>query len=237
MFARRVLFGALAAALLAALVIVPVPAAHADSWLYFVSASTTCQEGTFSFRAGESGSPALSGPTLSGPNVLVEVVDGQGTLLGTKEYSVPYTGGLYHGTIGYSQTPVESVTFELYAYPQVSPGMTGASQLPARLYLADTVTIPDPCASPGCDQLIPMDGAVMGLFRADAPAYSVPGQLVMPPVTIQAGKTLYVFGQDASEQYYQVLLVCTFLWVPKNTLAPDPEPLWHSTPLPTTIVQ
>jgi hypothetical protein len=33
------------------------------------------------------------------------------------------------------------------------------------------------------------------------------------------------------------LLVCTFLWVPKGTLGPDPEPLWHNTPLPTTIVE
>jgi hypothetical protein len=235
MFARRVLLGALAAALLAALVIVPVPAAHADSWMHFVSASTTCQEGTFSFRVNSAGAPALSGPTLTAPSALVEVVDGQGTLLGTQDYLI-LQPGLYQGVIVYSQTPVGSVTFKLYYAAFLSPGTAGGSQLPLRRTLADTITVPG-CASPGCDQLIPMDGAVMGLFRADAPAYSAPGQLVMPPVTIQADKTLYVFGQDASEQYYQVLLVCTFLWVPKNTLGPDPEPLWHNTPLPTTIVQ
>jgi hypothetical protein len=82
-----------------------------------------------------------------------------------------------------------------------------------------------------------MDGAVMGLFTADAPAYSTPGQLIEPSLTIQAGKTLYVFGHDASQQYYQVLLACTFLWVPKDTLGSDPEPLWHNTPLPTTIME
>jgi hypothetical protein len=149
----------------------------------------------------------------------------------------PSPRALYQGTIVYSQTPVDSVTFKLYAYPTVSPGLAGASQQPIPTFLVDTVTIENPCASPGCDQVIPMDDAVMGLFRTDASAYSVPGQPVEPPVTIQAGKTLYVFGQDASQQYYQVLLACTFLWVPKNAVGPDPEPLWHGTPLPTTIVE
>jgi hypothetical protein len=222
-------------------VIVPVPTAHADFLMNFVTASTTCQEGMFVFRVNPPQAPALqSAPPLAVFNTLVEAVDGQGTFLGTKGYSIDYyqSCGLYQGTIVYSQRPVGSVTFKLYYAPLLSPGTEGASQQPTGMTLADTLTIDGDCAAaPGCDQLMPLDGAVMGLFTADAPAYSTPGQLVVPPVTIQAGKTLYVLGQDASQQYYQVVLACTLLWVPKNTVGPDPEPLWHNTPLPVTIVQ
>jgi hypothetical protein len=205
--------------------------------MHFVSASTTCQEGTFVFQVDPPDAPTLAGVVGAPSNALVEVVDSQGILLGSKEYLTSFSGGLYQGTIVYGQTPVGSVTFKLYRGLPLSPSPDDPSLLPARKTLVDTVTIADPCASPGCDQLIPMDGAVMGLFTADAPVYSVPGLLVTPPVTIQAGKTLWVFGQDASEQYYSVLLVCTFLWVPKSTVGPDPEPLWHNTPLPTRIVE
>jgi len=242
MFARRLLLGTIAVALLAALVIVPVPPAHADFLMNFVSASTNCQEGTFTFLVNQ---PQFAAPTYIQiaipPNTIVEAVDSQGTLLGTKEYFILFieVGGLFKGTIVYSQTPVGSVTFRLFhGGVATSPSAEGFAQQPSLMTLADTITIDGDCASaPGCDQLIPMDGAVMGLFTADAPAYSMLSEPVAPSVTIESGKTLYVFGQDASQQYYQVLLACTFLWVPKSTVGPDPEPLWHNTPLPTRIVQ
>jgi hypothetical protein len=242
MFVRRLLLGTVAVALLAALVIVPVPAAHADFLMNFVSASTTCQEGTFTFYVNVPASPALSYVQVAvPPNTIVEAVDSQGTLLGTKEYFILFieVGGLFQGTIVYSQTPVGSVTFRLYhGGVATSPGAEGAAQQPSQMTLADTITVEGDCASaPGCDQSMPLDGAVMGLFTSSAPAYATPGQLVVPSVTIQAGKTLYVRGQDATKRYYQVVLACTLLWVPKSTVGPDPEPLWHNTPLPTRIVQ
>lgn len=100
-----------------------------------------------------------------------------------------------------------------------------------------TISCTPATGAPGCDTLIPLDHAVVGLFVSDAPAYWTPGQLTNPPITIPAGKTLYVFGQDETEHYDKVLLGCTFLWVPKEAVAPNPDAVWRSAPLPTLIVK
>ena len=92
--------------------------------------------------------------------------------------------------------------------------------------------------SSGCDAQINIPAtAVGGLFTANAPLYWAPGKLIEPTMTIKAGNTALVIGPDASASYDEILWGCNFVWVPANTLAPNPDNVWHNTPLPTAVVQ
>ncbi len=89
----------------------------------------------------------------------------------------------------------------------------------------------------GCDVLMNIPAsAVGGTFIADAPLYSEPGVLVEPPLTMTAGKSARVIGMDSTGQYYKILWVCQFLWVPANTLGPNYDDVWHGAALPTSNV-
>ncbi len=80
--------------------------------------------------------------------------------------------------------------------------------------------------------------AVVGRFNTAAAAYCEPGNLITnPPITIEEGKTYYVIGQDQTEQYYEILLGCDFVWVLKSTVGPNFDEVWQGKPLPTTIVE
>ena len=93
-------------------------------------------------------------------------------------------------------------------------------------------------AGPGCDVLMPIpETAVGGTFVADAPVYWKPGELTNPLVTIKAGNSARVLGLDASGQYYKIIWVCDFLWVPKATLGPNYDAVWNGAPLPTGVVE
>lgn len=90
----------------------------------------------------------------------------------------------------------------------------------------------------GCDVLLPIPStAVGGAFVADAPVYWKPGELTNPLVTIKAGNTARVLGQDASGQYYKIIWVCDFVWVPKATMGPNYDAVWNGAPLPTNVVE
>ncbi len=89
----------------------------------------------------------------------------------------------------------------------------------------------------GCDVTIPLTAtSVVGAFVADAPTSWTPGQLTSPLVTIPAGKTAWVLGQDASGDYYKIVWVCDLLWVPTSTLGPNYDATWNGRPLPTGVV-
>ncbi len=91
---------------------------------------------------------------------------------------------------------------------------------------------------PGCDVLLPIPAtAVGGAFVADAPVYWKPGELTNPLVTIKAGNTARVIGQDASGQYYKIIWVCDFVWVPKAAVGPNYDAVWNGAPLPTAVVE
>jgi hypothetical protein len=91
-------------------------------------------------------------------------------------------------------------------------------------------------AVPGCDVLINIPStAVVGAFVADTPIYWTPGQAT--PYVLQAGKTAWVFGRDASGTYYKILWVCSFGWVPVSTMGPNYDQVWNGRPLPTDVVQ
>jgi hypothetical protein len=109
----------------------------------------------------------------------------------------------------------------------------------ALAFTVDPYTDLDQTCNPaaGCPIGFP-SGSVVGAFVAPAPVYSVPGQLVeAPPVTIEAGKTAWVIGLDASGQYYKIFWACDFLWVPANTMGPNFDQVWNGTPLPTRTVE
>jgi hypothetical protein len=91
---------------------------------------------------------------------------------------------------------------------------------------------------PGCDALLPIPAtAVGGTFVADAPVYWAPGDLATPLVTIPAGNSARVIGLDASGQYYKIIWVCDFVWVPVGTLGPNYDAVWNGAPLPTAVVE
>jgi len=95
-----------------------------------------------------------------------------------------------------------------------------------------------PLAAGGCDVMMPIPAtAVGGTFVADAPTYWAPGEPTNPLVTIKAGNTARVIGKDASGQYYKIIWVCDFLWVPVNTMGPNYDSVWNGAPLPTEVVQ
>jgi hypothetical protein len=86
---------------------------------------------------------------------------------------------------------------------------------------------------PGCDTLLAIPStAVVGLFVADAPVYWEPGKSTHPLVTIKAGNTAWVIQLDGSGRYYEIIWSCDYVWVPALTLAPNPDQVWKSRPLP-----
>ena len=94
-----------------------------------------------------------------------------------------------------------------------------------------------PAPVPGCDVLMPIPAtAVGGTFVADAPVYWAPGELTSPLLTIGAGNSARVIGQDASGQYYKIIWVCDLVWVPKAALGPNYDAVWNGRPLPTDVV-
>ncbi|MCZ7540415.1 MAG: hypothetical protein M5U29_10980 [Anaerolineae bacterium] len=92
-------------------------------------------------------------------------------------------------------------------------------------------------ALPGCDVLMPIPKtAVGGTFVADAPVYWAPGKQTSPLVTIKAGNSARVIGLDSTGEYYQIIWVCDFVWVPRATLGPNYDAVWNGAPLPTAVV-
>ena len=79
--------------------------------------------------------------------------------------------------------------------------------------------------------------AVVGAFVANAPLYFEPGEFVQPYTEIAAGSTAWVLGKDASGEYYKIIWVCDYLWVPVNTLGPNYDAVWNGTPLPQDVVE
>jgi hypothetical protein len=80
--------------------------------------------------------------------------------------------------------------------------------------------------------------AVVGQFVTNTPTYWRPGDLTNNPlITIPAGQTAWVLGIDATGQYYKIVWVCNYLWVPISDMGPNPDAVWNSAPLPTGTVQ
>ncbi len=82
------------------------------------------------------------------------------------------------------------------------------------------------------------DTAVSGAFVTTTAIYAQPTQDAgIPDVVMDAGKTVYVYGLDTSEQFYKVMLSGKFFWVPVDTIGPNFDEVWQGHPLPTVIVE
>ncbi len=144
--------------------------------------------------------------------------------------------GLYPGTVVYvvPADRADVTYFRVSVY-----GTAGA----AATFNVECAPAPDPdlepelVALPGCDALLPIPStAVGGTFVADAPVYWSPGKPTNPLVTIKAGNSARVIGLDASGQYYKIIWVCGYVWVPKATLGPNYDAVWNGAPLPVGVV-
>lgn len=94
------------------------------------------------------------------------------------------------------------------------------------------------CGAPvaGCDVLMNIpDTAVGGSFVADAATYWKPGE--MADTVIAAGNTARVLGVDATREYYKIIWVCDYLWVPVTTMGPNYDAVWNGAPLPTGVIE
>ena len=92
---------------------------------------------------------------------------------------------------------------------------------------------------PGCDVTIPLEGAVVGRFVHTAETYWAPdfSKKTEPEVLIPWNTTLWTFGVDESGQFRKVVLNCTYLWVPVETMGPNFDEVWGGAPLPMTVVE
>ncbi len=93
-----------------------------------------------------------------------------------------------------------------------------------------------PNAGPGADMVPIPSQAVVGSFVATTPIYFAPNANDSTSTVMEAGKTAWVYGVDASGQFYKVMMAGKFFWVPVNTMGPNYDAVWNGTPLPTTVV-
>ncbi len=96
---------------------------------------------------------------------------------------------------------------------------------------AQPVTPAVPAGKLICDRAV-------GTFVKDAVGYwgPDPSKAIQPDFVMPAGKTLWVFGMDETQRYYQVLLDAQLFWVRADTMAPTADAVWHGTPLPNCPV-
>ena len=86
--------------------------------------------------------------------------------------------------------------------------------------------------APGPDMVYIPDDAVMGTFIADTSLHFAPRADALTGYSMRAGQSLWVYGQDASGQYYQVLLSGRLYWVPASQVSPTYTSPWNGHPLP-----
>ncbi|NDJ75932.1 MAG: hypothetical protein GYB65_06710 [Chloroflexi bacterium] len=89
---------------------------------------------------------------------------------------------------------------------------------------------------PGCDQLVLPPNAAGGQMLATTTAYWAPGEITDPPVDLALGTTAIVLGLDDTGEYYQIAFACDYLWVPVDTIGPNPDAVWNGAALPTDVV-
>ncbi len=98
---------------------------------------------------------------------------------------------------------------------------------------------PSPSAPPpGPEMFMPLEGAVMGHFTHDTPAYWAPDASLPPSANLRAGQAAWVRGMDASGKFYQIVWVADLLWVPADAIGPaTDDSLWQGALLPTRVVE
>jgi hypothetical protein len=90
---------------------------------------------------------------------------------------------------------------------------------------------------PGPDLVDLPSGSVVGAFVTTTPAYFAPQANAATSTVLDAGKTLWVLGVDASGQFYKVVLAGKYFWVPVSSMGPNYDEVWQGTPLPTNVIE
>ena len=89
----------------------------------------------------------------------------------------------------------------------------------------------------GCDSYVPLTASsVVGTFTQTTPVYWQPSADSASNVVIEAGKSYWVLGVDASGGYYRVVIGCSLVWAPVATVGPNYDDVWGGRPLPTNVV-
>mgnify|MGYP005849345869 CR=1 FL=1 len=218
-------------AILAILATVLVGVAQAS--VYLGSVEITCD----GFNATGTGAHILDRDNTGAGQERLRIVayDGAGTMIFEFVYQNflgNFGGGI--GNFAWDTAPrYNPITWQLWSL--------AGNGLPQQLDYETTgecAGLPTYEEPPGCDVLLPIPAtAVGGTFVADAPVYWTPGELTSPLVTIPAGNSARVIGLDASGQYYKIIWVCDFVWVPVGTLGPNYDAVWNGAPLPTGVVE
>jgi hypothetical protein len=230
----------LSLAILAALVlsIISVPSSvSAISVNVSVSGDFTCTAmtvvngGSLTFNRNNTG--------VGSESWTVEIIDGAGTVLYAASGASPVGSIASFGFPGavypYTATPQYNPISLVYDSP-AGNGLGGQSLVLDSGTCQGLPSRPSSSAG-GCTQFVVIPPqAVGGQFVANAPVYYAPTSSAQTGIVIQAGKTYLVAGQDATGQYREVLISCQWVWVPANTVGPNPEAPWYGEPLPTTVV-
>ena len=168
--------------------------------------------------------------------IRIEITDGAGTLIYELEYSTALdtdSGGV--GVFTYDTAPqFNPITFKVIS--QAGNGLPEQVDFVATGECAGLPTYSSE-PKPGPD-LVPIpDTAVGGAFVTDTPIYFAPRTDAATDIVMEQGKTVWVYGVDASGAFYKVMLAGKLFWVPVNTLGPNYDEVWNGTPLPTNVVE
>ena len=157
--------------------------------------------------------------------------DGYGTILYQFDGTSPLSGG----------TPVGLVSAIWAVAPQGNPIIykiisKAGNGLAEQISFVQSGNCPGLPTIPGPDDVAMPAGSVVGAFVATTPLYRAPQADATTTYVMDAGKTLWVLGVDASGMYYKVILAGGYYWVPVSTMGPNYDAVWNGTPLPVTVV-
>jgi hypothetical protein len=192
------------------------------------TAITVLESGSFTFDRNNTG--------IGGESYTLTITDGDGTVLYSESGAGPVGTSTQLGIPGFSVPYQSTPNYNPISINYDSPAGNGfdAQHIVFASGACDGLPY---YSSAGCDQFVDIPPqAVGGAFVANAPVYFAPQSDTPTGVMIEAGKTYLVAGQDATGQFRKVLISCTWVWVPADTVGPNYESPWNGAPLPTTVV-
>jgi hypothetical protein len=232
------------------------PAAHAQDLPYyyyltnFNHASETCDRdsaelSSFNLKRNFPANSTLENPVLINGTQVVLGFDTPAAQINTTtsvglgwSYGALPAGTAYTLTIEFRlnnpdgvEVSVSRITLECSASDTVT-SVTVTNEAPG------VITTPQTLGSlPGADMVFIPQTAVVGLVMETTPLFWSPSPMALSGFSLNAGKTVWVYGLDTSTHYYKVMLAGLFFWVDATDMGPNPDKTWNSRPLPTEIVQ
>ena len=207
-----------------------VPQAQAHTYLGTVD--ITCAD----FTAAGTGADILDRDNtgVGQEKLQILVTDGVGTVLYTLTFQNglgTYAGGMI-GTTAYTAAPAYNpITVQVISL--------AGNGLPEEVDVIGVGECPGlPTFAVAGPDMVPIPStAVVGSFVVTTPAYFEPRADAATDIVLTVGKTLWVFGVDASGEFYKVMISGRFFWVPVETMGPNFDEVWQGRPLPTDIVE